>query len=324
MLGATAEDPPPGIEAAADAVADSGTRPTARRCREPCADADGHLLLAARRAPSGSDGACPPRRRLRWIQSASDGVDRVLFPELVERRDRGDQRARDLRRRDRGVGDRRDARLRVAVLHQRDAQLADELGATARPNGWRGTRLLVVGPGADRARRGRRAESLGVQVGAAGRTARVDDLFGTVVATSDLAAFDAALGSADRRRGRLPLTDATTRPVRRGPASRRCGRRRASKRGSRRHRGRGGARRRARTSGAIARRGPRRVRGGAAAPREPVVVDAAGPGRPRTCAATSRGGRRRSSRSSSTTRGRFARGEELRNPVDTRAGHGAG
>ena len=94
------------------------------------------------------------------------------------------------------------------ILHQRDAQAAHEW-AHRTTERLAGSRLLVVGPGPIGRAVAMRAKALGVQVGAAGRTARADDVFGTIVSSSDLATFDWALGKADHVVDAMPLTAAT-------------------------------------------------------------------------------------------------------------------
>ena len=205
VLGATAEDPPPGIEAAADAV-ELRYAPDGAALPGAIADADG--LFFWRAQGEWLRTALPSARRLRWVQSASDGVDQVLSPELVERPIAVTNA--------RGVFDGAIAEWVIGamlaftsrILHQRDAQVAHEW-AHRTTERLAGSRLLVVGPGPIGRAVAQRAGSLGVQVAAAGRTTRVDELFGTVVSTSDLAAFDAALGSADHVVDAMPLTDAT-------------------------------------------------------------------------------------------------------------------
>jgi phosphoglycerate dehydrogenase-like enzyme len=205
VLGAAVQDPPPGIEAAADAV-ELRYAPDGEALPGVIADADG--LFFWRAEGEWLRAALPSAPRLRWVQSASDGVDAVLSPQLVER----DIEVTNAR----GVFDDAIAEWVIGamlaftsrILHQRDAQATHEW-AHRTTERLAGARLLVVGPGPVGRAVAVRAKALGVHVGAAGRTARSDDLFGTVVSTSDLATFDWALRKADHVVDAMPLTDAT-------------------------------------------------------------------------------------------------------------------
>ena len=81
VMGATAEEPPPDIEAAS-AMADLSYAATAPALAEAIADAD--ALFAWRSVRELLPEVWPKAAHLRWIQSASDGVDWLLFPELIE------------------------------------------------------------------------------------------------------------------------------------------------------------------------------------------------------------------------------------------------
>ncbi len=205
VVGAEADDPPPGLDRAADAVelrwASWDELPDA------IVEADGMFLLRVEAPQLRS--AWPSAGRMRWIQSASDGVNAVLFPELVN----SDVQVTNAR----GVFEDAIAEWVIGamlafcarILDQRDAQLRREwaYGTTER---LAGQHLLAVGPGPIGRAVGVRAGHLGMRVGAAGRSARPDDLFGQIVPTNDLAAFDAALGDADFVLDALPLTTETT------------------------------------------------------------------------------------------------------------------
>ncbi|HUL84099.1 MAG TPA: D-2-hydroxyacid dehydrogenase, partial [Actinomycetota bacterium] len=82
VLGATPEDPPPGIEAA-EALADVRFAADGDAVRRVLPGAEAILWWGADRRwlEDAWDLAGP----LRWIQSASDGVDQLLFPGLAER-----------------------------------------------------------------------------------------------------------------------------------------------------------------------------------------------------------------------------------------------
>ncbi len=318
VLGATAEEPPAGIEAAADAVElryapDGTTLPSA------IADADG--LFFWRAEGEWLRTALPSARRLRWVQSASDGVDALLSPELIERPIEVTNA--------RGVFDDAIAEWVIGamiaftsrILHQRDAQ-AEHEWAHRTTERLAGSRLLVVGPGPIGRTIARRAKALGVHVGAAGRTARSDELFRAVVATSDLVTFDWALAKADHVVDAMPLTGAT-----RGLFG---ADRFAAMRPSARfyNVGRGAtvdeaALVHALESGAIA---------GAALDVfevEPLPPDSPLWSMPQVLVSPHMCGDFEGWQAEVIAlfvdnAGRFARGEELRNRVDTRAGHGAG
>ncbi len=143
--------------------------------------------------------------RLRWIQTASDGVDGLLFPELVE----SDMVVTNAR----GVFDDAIAEWTVGamlafatrILDQRDAQ-ARRTWLEGRTQRLAGRRLLVVGPGPIGRAVARRASSLGMELSAVGRTARDDDLFGRVRGRDEL---HAALADADFVVDTMPITMAT-------------------------------------------------------------------------------------------------------------------
>ncbi|MEO8476699.1 MAG: D-2-hydroxyacid dehydrogenase [Actinomycetota bacterium] len=205
VLGTGADDPPPGIEAAADHVElryahDGAALPGAIRG----ADA----LFFWRAEGAWLRDAWPRADRLRWVQSASDGVDALMFPELVA----SDVEVTNAR----GVFEDAIAEWVIGamlafaarILDQRDRQVRGEWESTERER-LAGSRVLVVGPGPIGRATAVRARALGMHIEAAGRTARLDELFGEVVATSDTETFHAALGQADHVLDALPLTPAT-------------------------------------------------------------------------------------------------------------------
>jgi phosphoglycerate dehydrogenase-like enzyme len=207
VLGASSDAPPEGIEAAgADVVLRFAVDGDA--LVEMAEEAEGIFFFRARGA--WLRAAWPLMGRLRWIHSASDGVDAVLFPELVV----SDVEVTNSR----GVFDASIAEWVVGamlafatkILDQRDAQLARSWveGTTERLGG---RRLLVVGPGPIGRAVAERARALGMEVAAAGRTAREDPVLGQMVSTEDHEAFDRALGEADYVLDALPLTPGTDR-----------------------------------------------------------------------------------------------------------------
>jgi phosphoglycerate dehydrogenase-like enzyme len=143
--------------------------------------------------------------RVRWIQTASDGVDGLLFPALVE--------AGVVVTNARGVFDDAIAEWTIGamlafptrILDQRDAQ-SRKTWLTGRTERLAGRRLLVVGPGPIGRAVARRASSLGMQVSAVGRSARDDDLFGRVRGRGEL---HAALAEADYVVDTMPITGGT-------------------------------------------------------------------------------------------------------------------
>ena len=80
VMGATAEDPPPGVGAIADTVelAFADDVPTLASALEGT-----DVLLAWHPRSALLAGAWGSATELRWIQSASAGVDKLLFPELA-------------------------------------------------------------------------------------------------------------------------------------------------------------------------------------------------------------------------------------------------
>ncbi len=206
VMGATLDDPPPGIGVIADAV--------------DLAFADEVAALAA--ALPGSDVLFAWRPRgamlseawehagdLRWIQSASAGVDALLFPELVG--------SHVVVTNARGVFDDAIAEYVVAVILLFSKGLAGVLEAQRRRE-WRHReterlehkRVLVAGTGPIGRAIARSCAALGMQVRGVGRTARPrDDEFGRVFAAGDLAE---AVGWADYVVNALPAT-ADTRHV---------------------------------------------------------------------------------------------------------------
>ena len=258
VAGASA-DHRPGIEAAATvaeirfAAGRRGAPAGARRGRGP-------LLRAPARSPDWRRRG-RSRRRCGGSRSASDGVDRLLFPAIAEQRRRGDERARRLRRRDRRVGDRGDPRDddRSRRLDRRARPAPMDRRPPDRPP--RREALLAVGPGPARPGRGAararpRHGGGGGRAHAAGRRPVRARSAGRTTSTRCSREADVVLDV-------LPLTPrrgtASTRP-----RSRRCDRARAS---STSVAGRRSTRRRsidALRRGGIGGRRPRRLRGGAA------------------------------------------------------------
>jgi phosphoglycerate dehydrogenase-like enzyme len=205
VLGTGPDDPPLGIEAAAAHV-ELRYAPDSDALPDALGDADGLFFWRAEGA--WLRDAWQYAARLRWVQSASDGVDALMFPELVA----SDVEVTNAR----GVFEDAIAEWVIGamlafaarILDQRDRQTRGVWDSTTRER-LAGSRLLVVGPGPIGRATAVRARALGMEVEAAGRASRRDDLFGAVVATDDAEAFRAALGRADHVLDALPLTPAT-------------------------------------------------------------------------------------------------------------------
>ena len=205
IAGMRDEGPPPGIEPAAQHVE---IRPAddLPALQDAIGEAEGILLWGGER--EWLQEVWPRATRLRWIHSPSDGVEWLLFPELVD----SDVEVTNAR----GVFDGAIAEWVIGamlgftarILDQRDAQngRAWMTGTTER---LAGKRLLVVGPGPIGRAVASRARALGMQVSGAGRTSRHEEVIGEIVATSDETALAAALGAADVVLDTMPLTPST-------------------------------------------------------------------------------------------------------------------
>lgn len=203
VMGATAEEPPPGIDEAAT-MADVSFAASASALAEAIADTD--AVFAWHSVRELLPEVWPKAGRLRWIQSASDGVDWLLFPELVD----SDVVVTNAR----GIFDRAIAEYVVGLML---AFAKDLLGVFEghREREWRhrptellaGKRLLVAGVGPIGRAIGRAGRDLGMEVRGVGRRARSgDDVFQSIAGTDGLAA---AAGWADYVVDALPATPAT-------------------------------------------------------------------------------------------------------------------
>jgi phosphoglycerate dehydrogenase-like enzyme len=203
VMGATAEEPPPGIDEAAT-MADVSFAASASALAEAIADTD--AVFAWHSVRELLPEVWPKAGRLRWIQSASDGVDWLLFPELVD----SDVVVTNAR----GIFDRAIAEYVVGLML---AFAKDLLGVVEghRQREWRhrptellaGKRLLVAGVGPIGRAIGRAGRDLGMEVRGVGRRARAgDDVFQSIAGTDGLAA---AAGWADYVVDALPATPAT-------------------------------------------------------------------------------------------------------------------
>jgi phosphoglycerate dehydrogenase-like enzyme len=203
VLGASADDQPPGI-APATQMAEIRYAPDAAAAREEMPQADALFFWRARRA--WVEDSFEAADRLRWIQSASDGVDGLLFPALVS----SDVAVTNAR----GVFDEPIAEWVIAAmaafttgLH---TSIRDQAAGTwvddRRRARLAGQHLAIVGPGPIGRATARRARALGLSVEGVGRTPRTDPDLGDVVGPDGL---HDALARADHVLDALPLTEAT-------------------------------------------------------------------------------------------------------------------
>lgn len=205
VLGAGPLDPPPGIEAAS-ALAELRWAPAPTDLTAVLPGAEALFFWRAER--SWLADAWHLSGDLRWIQSASDGVDGLLFPALV---DSGVSVTNA-----RGVFDEPIAEWVLAAIGAFATGLATSVrdGAAGvwdderRRDRVAGSRLLVVGPGPIGRATAVRARAIGMEVEAVGRRAREDATFGTITGPDG---FHEALGRADHVLDALPLAPGTAR-----------------------------------------------------------------------------------------------------------------
>src|SRR5262249_12953834 len=172
--------------------------------RGALADADALFMIKAPRGPL--EEAWPAARRLRWIQTASNGVDLLLFPALIE--------SGVTITNARGVFDEAIAEWAIgamlgmvtgldrSIVGQTQHRWDDDRGTER----LAGQRLLVLGPGPIGRATARRARDLGMSVAAVGRAPRPDDLFERVGGPEELHEM---LAEADVVFDALPLTPGT-------------------------------------------------------------------------------------------------------------------
>ena len=203
VMGATVEDPPPGIGAIADTV----DLAFADDVPSLAAALEGRDVLFAWR-PQGDllSGAWRSAADLQWIQSASAGVDNLLFPELAA--------SHVVLTNARGVYEDAIAEYVLGLL----LALAKGLGRVLERQGrreWRHNeterlerkRVLVVGIGPIGRAIARTCAALRMSVRGVARTARSgDDVLVEIFGTEQLAD---AVGSADYVIDALPATDET-------------------------------------------------------------------------------------------------------------------
>jgi phosphoglycerate dehydrogenase-like enzyme len=170
-MGATAEEPPPGIKTIAEVVdVDYGVTPEELREALPGSD----VLFAWRPRRGPLEEAWDRAGDLRWVQSASAGVDGLLFPRLVE--------SHVVLTNARGVFDEAIAEFVVGAFALFAKDLLGILDRQRRGH-WlyketerlAGERVLVVGVGPIGRAVARSCGALGMRVRGVGRTARPGD-----------------------------------------------------------------------------------------------------------------------------------------------------
>jgi phosphoglycerate dehydrogenase-like enzyme len=203
VFQASEDEPPPGIDAVRE-MADVSFAPDPGALGERIGEAE--VLYSYRASRPAVADAFSKARRLRWIQSASAGVDGLLFPELVD--------SEVLVTNARGVFDEAIAEWALgamlsfatgilrSLVDQRDHRWTDD----RRTERLAGSRLVVVGPGPIGRATARLARAAGMEVEAVGTRERRDDVLGPVAGPEG---FHAALGRADYVVDTLPLTETT-------------------------------------------------------------------------------------------------------------------
>jgi len=200
VLGASVETPPPGIEAADD-VLDLRYAPDAESMRAAMPNAEVLFFWHAEREEL--ETAWPAAADLRWIQTASAGVDGLLFPGLVD----SDVVVTNAR----GVFDEPIAEWVIGAmlafatgLHRSIVdQQAGVWGHDRSTERLEGKHLTFVGPGPIGRAAASRALALGMTVTLVGRSARHDEEFGSVIGPEG---FAEALAVADYVLDALPFT----------------------------------------------------------------------------------------------------------------------
>lgn len=197
-----AGDPPPGIEAA---EADVRLRYAAGTDELAASGPEAEAVYFWDGERGQLAAAWPRLERIRWIQTASAGVDGLLFPELVE----SDVAVTNAR----GVFDEPIAEWVIGMLLAFSSDTLRTL-ALQREARWEhretrrlaGSRLVVIGPGPIGRATARMARSLGMEVSAVGRTAREDPDLGPVAPVERL---HEVLATADHVLNALPLAPGT-------------------------------------------------------------------------------------------------------------------
>lgn len=196
------DEPPPGIEGAA-ALAEVRSADGVPQLLDALPGADALFFWRASRHDLAE--AWEVADRLRWIQTASDGVDGLLFASLVD--------SDVVVTNGRGIFDDAIAEWVIGVLLGFVTRIPESFAAQ-RQHRWisgeterlAGSRLLVVGPGPIGRAVATRARALGMEIAALGRTARMDQVFGQIRPMAELAE---AVADADVVLDTLPLTPQT-------------------------------------------------------------------------------------------------------------------
>jgi phosphoglycerate dehydrogenase-like enzyme len=201
ITGATADDPPPGIHPASS-LAQLRYAPDTSSVGPAVEGAD--AVFAWWRGRELLEAAWPAGGSIRWIQCASDGVDGLLFPELVA----SDVEVTNAR----GVFDEPIAEWAIAAILSFRTGLHRSTVDTTRRR-WdddrarrpvAGSHLVVVGPGPIGRAAARRARDLSMTVSLVGRAPRADGDLGPIVGPD---ALHAELARADHVLDALPLAE---------------------------------------------------------------------------------------------------------------------
>lgn len=203
VLGADASEPPPGLEGVGE-VADLAFASTRKALEEALPGAG--VLFAWHADRELLPAAWPLAKDLKWIQTASAGVDWLLFSDLIE--------SHVVVTNARGVFDQAMAEyvlglvlamakgLPATLEHQRRKEWAHRDAETLD-----GQRLLMAGVGPIGRAIGRTVTLMGMEVRGVGRTSRTgDDVFQTIYGADELTE---AVTWADWIVNALPLTKDT-------------------------------------------------------------------------------------------------------------------
>ena len=203
VTGAAAASVPEGLAAVAGDGVDLRFAPGEAELRRALPEAD--VVFAWDNGSPSLVDAWPLATRVRWVQGVGAGIDKLLFPGLLE----SDVVLTNAH----GMFDRTIAEYALGVI----LYFAKELAATVelqRRHEWRyrplarvaGTRLVVVGAGPIGRAIALMARSMAMDVTVVGRSARDDDEFGRIEASEHLPSL---LGNADYVIAALPLAPGT-------------------------------------------------------------------------------------------------------------------